>query len=244
MRVTYCRRRVPGRYPLRMTGKTLLVVDDDSQLRQLVREYLGEHGYSVLVAGDGTGMWAEMAKTPVDMVILDLMLPGEDGLALCRALRARSAMPILMLTARGEETDRIVGLEMGADDYLPKPFSPRELLARIKSILRRSNDSGGTASAECESSIVRTCDGCPAGPPLGAVFRDYVLEVKLRESDFDIISNPALVDQIVLPAAFQALPDDTAVVGLGLRAGARDFTRAGAQVAIEYDDVVLHWTDR
>src|SRR6478736_8524166 len=121
-----------------MTGKTLLVVDDDSQLRQLVREYLGEHGYTVLVAGDGTEMWAEMAKTPVDMVILDLMLPGEDGLALCRALRARSAMPILMLTARGEETDRIVGLEMGADDYLPKPFSPRELLARIKAVLKRT----------------------------------------------------------------------------------------------------------
>src|SRR5476649_955869 len=135
-----------------MTGKTLLVVDDDSQLRQLVREYLGEHGYTVLVAGDGAEMWAEMAKTPVDMVILDLMLPGEDGLALCRALRARSAMPILMLTARGEETDRIVGLEMGADDYLPKPFSPRELLARIKAVLRRSSaDDGPAASA---SSVV------------------------------------------------------------------------------------------
>jgi two-component system OmpR family response regulator len=128
-----------------MTGKTLLVVDDDAQLRQLVREYLGEHGYTVLVAGDGAEMWAQIAKNPVDMVVLDLMLPGEDGLALCRALRAQSTMPIMMLTARGEETDRIVGLEMGADDYLPKPFSPRELLARIKSILRRSSD--GVAAA-------------------------------------------------------------------------------------------------
>jgi two-component system OmpR family response regulator len=120
--------------------KTLLVVDDDPQLRQLVCEYLGENGYTVLVAEDGRAMWAEIGAKTVDMVILDLMLPGEDGLSLCRTLRARSAMPILMLTARGEETDRIVGLEMGADDYLPKPFSPRELLARIKSILRRTHD--------------------------------------------------------------------------------------------------------
>lgn len=132
-----------------------MVVDDDAQLRQLVREYLGEHGYKVLVAGDGNEMWAEIAKTPVEMVILDLMLPGEDGLALCRALRARSAMPILMLTARGEETDRIVGLEMGADDYLPKPFSPRELLARIKSILRRSSDGGAAVAPALEFRFAR-----------------------------------------------------------------------------------------
>jgi len=131
-----------------MSGKTLLVVDDDPQLRQLVRDYLGEHGYAVLVAADGQDMWSQLEKTPVDMVILDLMLPGDDGLALCSALRSRAAyaaLPILMLTARGEETDRIVGLEMGADDYLPKPFSPRELLARIRSILRRATESGGAA---------------------------------------------------------------------------------------------------
>ena len=131
-----------------MSGKTLLVVDDDPQLRQLVREYLGEHGFTVLVAADGEDMWAQLARTSVDMVILDLMLPGDDGLALCSALRARApfaTMPILMLTARGEETDRIVGLEMGADDYLPKPFSPRELLARIRSILRRAHEGGVAA---------------------------------------------------------------------------------------------------
>ena len=135
--------------------KTLLVVDDDPQLRQLVREYLGENGYSVLVAADGAGMWHELDARPVDMVILDLMLPGEDGLSLCRSLRARSAMPILMLTARGEETDRIVGLEMGADDYLPKPFSPRELLARIKSILRRTHDGAGAPAAPREFRFAR-----------------------------------------------------------------------------------------
>jgi two-component system OmpR family response regulator len=89
------------------------------------------------------------------MVILDLMLPGEDGLALCRGLRARSAMPILMLTARGEETDRIVGLEMGADDYLPKPFSPRELLARIKSILRRSSEGSAAVAPAREFRFAR-----------------------------------------------------------------------------------------
>lgn len=125
--------------------KRILVVDDDPGLRELLRGYLGEHGYAVDVAEDGAAMRRRLAAAPPDLVILDLMLPGEDGLALCRALRAESSLPILMLTARGEETDRIVGLEMGADDYLPKPFSPRELLARIRSILRRADDSAARA---------------------------------------------------------------------------------------------------
>ena len=115
----------------------ILVVDDDPQLRQLLEEYLGTNGYRVSGARDGRAMWRLLESKRVDLVILDLMLPGDDGLVLCRNLRARSEVPIIMLTARGEETDRIVGLEMGADDYLPKPFNPRELLARIKVILRR-----------------------------------------------------------------------------------------------------------
>ena len=116
----------------------ILVVDDDAEIRTLLSEYLERNGYRVSTAADGKSMLAALdAKTP-DLIVLDLMMPGDDGLTLCRNLRARSSIPIVMLTARGEETDRIVGLEMGADDYLAKPFNPRELLARVKSVLRRA----------------------------------------------------------------------------------------------------------
>ena len=126
-------------------GKRLLIVDDDPDLRSLLCDYLGEQGFDVSEVGDGTAMWNEVAKAPFDLIILDLMLPGVDGLTLCRDLRARSTVPILILTARGDELDRIIGLEMGADDYLAKPFNPRELLARIKSILRRDVEGGADA---------------------------------------------------------------------------------------------------
>jgi len=116
----------------------ILVVDDDAEIRSLLGEYLGKNGYKASVVADGKAMWAALARGKVDLIVLDLMLPGEDGLTLCRRLRAESDTPVIMLTARGEETDRIVGLEMGADDYLAKPFNPRELLARIKSVLRRT----------------------------------------------------------------------------------------------------------
>ncbi len=116
----------------------VLVVDDDAEIRSLLREYLQKNDYRVTVVADGKGMWDALDAGRPDIVVLDLMLPGDDGLTLCRNLRARSEVPVIMLTARGEETDRIVGLEMGADDYLAKPFNPRELLARIKSILRRA----------------------------------------------------------------------------------------------------------
>jgi two-component system OmpR family response regulator len=115
----------------------ILVVDDDRELRELLDGYLCKNGYLVGTANDGKAMWAALAALPPDLVILDLMLPDEDGFVLCRQLRARSEVPIIMLTARGDETDRIVGLELGADDYLSKPFSPRELLARIRVVLRR-----------------------------------------------------------------------------------------------------------
>ncbi|MDB5809816.1 MAG: ompR5 [Betaproteobacteria bacterium] len=116
----------------------VLVVDDDAEIRSLLRAYLEKNGYRVTAVGDGKAMWTAFDEAHPDLVVLDVMLPGADGLTLCRDVRARSGVPIIMLTARGEETDRIVGLEMGADDYLAKPFSPRELLARIKSVLRRA----------------------------------------------------------------------------------------------------------
>jgi two-component system, OmpR family, response regulator len=116
----------------------ILVVDDDREIRDLLARFLGKHGYRVTGAGDGKEMRRVLADWSIDLVILDLMLPGEDGLSLCRDLRARSQIPVIMLTMMGEETDRILGLEMGADDYLPKPFNPRELIARMKAVLRRS----------------------------------------------------------------------------------------------------------
>lgn len=115
----------------------ILVVDDDRDIRVLVGDYLKKNGYRVSLAADGRQMREVLAGHGIDLIVLDLMLPGEDGLSLCRDLRARSDLPVLMLTARGEPIDRVLGLEMGADDYLAKPFEPRELLARIRNILRR-----------------------------------------------------------------------------------------------------------
>ncbi len=117
---------------------SILLVDDDTQIRELLRDYLAGFGMTVTAVEDGRQMAAAMKDDAFDLVILDLMLPGEDGLSLCRGLRAKSNIPILMLTARGEATERIVGLEVGADDYICKPFEPRELVARIQSVLRRT----------------------------------------------------------------------------------------------------------
>ncbi len=116
----------------------LLVVDDDSDIRGLLAEQLGRTGYTVSTARDGAEMRHALAREHIDLIVLDLNLPREDGLALCRELRARSSTPVIMLTARSEPIDRVLGLEMGADDYLAKPFEPRELLARIRNVLRRT----------------------------------------------------------------------------------------------------------
>ncbi|MDR3370261.1 response regulator transcription factor [Rhodoferax sp.] len=116
----------------------ILIVDDEPDIRRLLVDYLARNGFEAIAARDGREMWQMLERHAVDLLVLDLMLPDTDGLTLCRDLRAKSGLPVIMLTARGEETDRIVGIEMGADDYLVKPFNPRELLARIKSILRRT----------------------------------------------------------------------------------------------------------
>lgn len=125
----------------------VLIVDDDAEIRHLLRDYLTRNGMRADAVGDGQAMRMALRNGRYDLVILDLMLPGEDGLTLCRDLRAHSNLPVIMLTARGEDTDRIVGLEMGADDYMPKPFNPRELLARIKAVLRRAQSLPGNALA-------------------------------------------------------------------------------------------------
>lgn len=121
----------------------ILIIDDDRELRQLLTAFLTRHEFRVDAAADGRAMNKLLETVRFDLIVLDLMLPGEDGLALCRRLRSASTIPIIMLTALAEETDRIVGLEMGADDYLVKPFNPRELLARIRAVLRRTGSASG-----------------------------------------------------------------------------------------------------
>jgi DNA-binding response OmpR family regulator len=117
---------------------TVLVVDDEPIVREVVVRYLAREGHDTLEAADGAAARNEIERSDPDLVVLDVMLPGLDGLELCRWIRRRSELPVIMLTARGDEADRIVGLELGADDYVTKPFSPRELAARVRSVLRRS----------------------------------------------------------------------------------------------------------
>ena len=134
----------------------LMVVDDDARIRDLLRRYLSQEGFEVFVAEDSKAMSRIMVKERFDLIVLDLMLPGEDGLSICKRLRAsKDQTPIIMLTAKGEDVDRIIGLEVGADDYLPKPFNPRELLARISAVLRRqpSPELPGAPSREDETVV-------------------------------------------------------------------------------------------
>jgi two-component system OmpR family response regulator len=134
-------------------GEHILVVDDDPGIRDLVSEFLARHGYEVAGASDGRSMEQALSRRTPDLIVLDVMLPGEDGFAICRRLAQPGGPAIIMLSAMGEETDRIVGLELGADDYLPKPCNPRELLARVRAVLRRRREpaeEGAAMAAGCE----------------------------------------------------------------------------------------------
>ncbi len=131
----------------------LLVVDDDPEIRELTEAYLTQQGFSVHCVDSGEAMDAYLAENSVDLIVLDLMLPGEHGLAIARRLKNESRIPIVIVSAQGDDIDRIVGLEVGADDYLPKPFNPRELLARIRAVLRRAG-SGEAAGEAPESRVV------------------------------------------------------------------------------------------
>lgn len=123
-----------------MTSHTLAIVDDDKDIRELLTDLLKQYGYNALSAANARQLYALLENNKVDLIILDIRMPGEDGFSICQTIRRKSNIPIIMLTANGDEMDRIIGLEMGADDYLPKPFNPRELVARIKAVLRRSNE--------------------------------------------------------------------------------------------------------
>ncbi len=136
----------PGDVEVGEQSELILLVDDDPEIRQLIGDFLAGHGFRVAEAGGGAEMDRAIAAERPALVVLDLMLPGEDGLAICRRLAASAKIPVIMLSALGEDTDRIVGLELGADDYLPKPCNPRELLARVRAVLRRREEPAPAAS--------------------------------------------------------------------------------------------------
>ena len=161
----------------------LLVVDDDVGIRELLSRYLSEQGFSVTAVEDGEAMDAWLADNTPDLVILDLMLPGEDGLSLARRLRSEHQLPIIMISARGEEIDRIVGLEVGADDYLPKPFNPRELLARIRAVLRRNAPITGS---EADAGDNYTFGPFRLEPTKRVLYRSDA-EVDLSRAEFELL---------------------------------------------------------
>jgi two-component system OmpR family response regulator len=167
-----------------MNGKVILVVEDDRDIRGLLADFLKREGFSVEVAEDGAAADRVLGRVTPDLVVLDLMLPGEDGLSICRRLRARGATPILMLTAKNDDIDRIVGLELGADDYLGKPFNPRELLARIRAILRRSEASATRAGERRRRSFA----GFVVDLDARSVERADGTSVPLTSAEFDLLA--------------------------------------------------------
>ena len=180
----------------------ILVVDDDREIRDLTARFLRKHGFRVDDAANGKEMDSHLTDGSFDLIVLDLMMPGEDGLSICRRLRVDTAISIIMLTALGEETDRIVGLEMGADDYLPKPFNPRELLARIKAVLRRGGDFRSPLPASGRQFIFEnwTLDLAkrelrdPAGALVSLTAGEFDLLVSLAERPQRVLSRDALLD--------------------------------------------------
>jgi DNA-binding response OmpR family regulator len=158
---------------------TVLVVDDEPIVREVVVRYLAREGHKTLEAADGNAARGTIERSEPDLVVLDVMLPGTDGLELCRWIRARSELPVIMLTARGEEADRIVGLELGADDYVTKPFSPRELAARVRSVLRRS--------APAEQAVERFTFGDIELERTTREARKSGIEVRLTAKEFDLL---------------------------------------------------------
>jgi two-component system OmpR family response regulator len=164
----------------------ILIVDDHHEIRELVSRALIKDGFRVSVAADGRAMRQVLADNRIDLILLDLMLPGEDGLSLCRNVRARSNVPIIMLTAKGDEVDRVIGLEMGADDYLPKPFGSRELVARIKAVLRRSREDA-TSTGGVEQPKVYRFDRWRLDTSRRELIRDDDVVVPLSTGEYDLL---------------------------------------------------------
>ena len=180
-----------------MTARILLI-EDDPRLAEMVSEYLGQAGFRVAVAGSGNEGLERLEREPFDALVLDLTLPDIDGLEVCRRLRQRADTPVLMLTARGDAMDRVVGLEIGADDYLPKPFEPRELLARLRAILRRR--SGPGAGDVLRFGRVEIDRGARAlrldGTERTLTGHQFALLLALAENAGRVMSREALMDQM------------------------------------------------
>ena len=183
-----------------MSSDRILVIDDDTALSAMLAEYLGARGLEAVARADAESGLAELERGQFAAVVLDVMLPDRDGFEVCRALRARSDVPILMLTARGDEEDRIVGLELGADDYLPKPFNPRELLARLRAILRRKTHSPaergaslrfGRLEIDRDARVVRL-----DGAERGLTAHQFDLLVALAENAGRVLSRDALMNLV------------------------------------------------
>jgi len=176
----------------------VLLIEDDVRLAEMVAEYLGEAGFRVAIAAEGRAGLERLSREPYDALVLDLMLPDVDGLEVCRQLRAKSDIPVLMLTARGEAMDRVVGLEIGADDYLPKPFEPRELLARLRAIMRRRQPGSPTAALrfgrleiDGDARVVRV-----DGTERSLTGHQFTLLVALAEKAGRVLSRNVLMDLV------------------------------------------------
>jgi DNA-binding response OmpR family regulator len=181
-----------------LSGPTVLVVDDEPIVREVVAEYLRRDGYAALEAADGPGARELIERHPPALVVLDIMLPGLSGLDLCRWIRARSQVPVILLTALGEETDRIAGLDMGADDYVTKPFSPRELVARVRSVLRRAP--AGAASSRLEAGDLvldaGTREVARDGEPLRLTAKEFDLLWWLASHPRLVFTRAQLMDRV------------------------------------------------
>jgi two-component system, OmpR family, phosphate regulon response regulator OmpR len=191
--------RCAGGYDSARVAHRILLIEDDSRLAAMVSEYLGGSGYRVTTAASGASGLERLGKEPYDALVLDLSLPDMDGLEVCRRLRSRWDLPLLMLTARGDAMDRIVGLELGADDYLPKPFEPRELLARLKAILRRRTGEKssnpvlrfGRLEVDRDARAVRV-----GGKEKPLTSFQFALLVALAENAGRVLSRDALMDLV------------------------------------------------
>jgi DNA-binding response OmpR family regulator len=177
----------------------VLVVEDEQVVREVVVKYLRREGYQTLEAGDGDTACSLVERERPDLVVLDVMLPGRDGLAVCRWIRARSEVPVIMLTARGEEADRIVGLELGADDYVTKPFSPRELATRVKAVLRRARPPAEQDERLVFGELVidaSTREVLKNGRPLELTAREFDLLWFLASNPRHVFSRDQLMDRV------------------------------------------------
>jgi DNA-binding response OmpR family regulator len=180
------------------TSGTVLVVDDEPIVREVVATYLRREGYLTLEAADGIAAQALLARQTPALVVLDLMLPGMGGLELCRWIRARSEVPVIMLTARGDEADRIVGLDLGADDYVTKPFSPRELVARVRSVLRRAPGAQAPRRIEAGDLVIDagTREVLRAGRPVRLTAKEFDLLWFLAGNPRLVFSRDQLMDRV------------------------------------------------